>query len=293
MMSACAHGLRGRDGVTPESGPGPVAGAQRGGETLARRREFAWLARAGLVARGVTYGIIGILAVKLAAGAGGKATNQRGALETIAHQPLGEGLLIAMAVGLAGYSLWRLVRAGIGHGTQQRDSALDRVAALGSGLAYGALCVTALKILAGADSGGGSNSPKKTTGGVLDWTGGTVIVALAGAILVGVALYQGYKGVSKSFLEDSKTERMSREGRRAFTALGVFGHLARMVVFGLVGYGLVKAALDYDPHRAIGLDGALSKLAQLSYGPLLLGVVATGLIGFALYSIADARYRRI
>ena len=66
-----------------------------------------------------------------------------------------------------------------------------------------------------------------------------------------------------------------------------------MVVFGLVGYGLIKAAVNYDPHKAIGLDGALSKLSHLSYGPLLLGVVAAGLIGFALYSIADARYRKI
>jgi hypothetical protein len=111
--------------------------------------------------------------------------------------------------------------------------------------------------------------------------------------MIGVALYQGYKGVSKRFLEDSKTAEMSSEVRRAFTAIGVFGHLARMVVFGLVGYGLIKAALDYDPRKAIGLDGALSKLAHYSYGPLLLGIVATGLIGFALYSIADARYRRI
>jgi hypothetical protein len=86
---------------------------------------------------------------------------------------------------------------------------------------------------------------------------------------------------------------LSREGERAFTAIGVFGHLARIVVFGLVGYGLLKAAINYDPRSAIGLDGALNKLCHQSYGPVLLGVVAAGLIGFALYSIADARYRKI
>jgi hypothetical protein len=43
----------------------------------------------------------------------------------------------------------------------------------------------------------------------------------------------------------------------------------------------------------IGLDGALSKLSHNSYGPFLLGGVAAGLIGFALYSIADARYAKI
>ena len=279
--------------MTTSSVPRPVRSTQRGGEAVARRPEFAWLARAGLVARGVVYGIVGILALKLAVGAGGKSTNQRGALETIAHQPFGKTLLVVMVAGLAGYATWRLVLAGIGHGTRERDSALQRVAGVASGVAYAALCVTAVKILVGASSGGGANSPKKTTGGVLDWTGGTVIVAVVGAILIAVALYQGYKGVSKKFLEDSKTGEMTHQIKRVFTALGVFGHLARMVVFGLVGYGLIKAAIDYDPRSAIGLDGALSKVSHQSYGPLLLGVVAAGLIGFAVYSIADARYRKI
>ncbi len=272
---------------------GPVDSAQRGGEAIGRRPEFAWLARAGLVARGVSYGIIGILALKLAAGSGGKATNQRGAFMTLAQQQFGKALLIAMAAGLAAYAIWRLVRAGIGHGTEEKDSFPERVAGFVSGVVYAALCVTAVKILIGASSSGGSNSPKKTTGGVLDWTGGTTIVGVVGAILIGVALYQGYKGLSKKFLEESKTEDMSYRVKRAFTAIGVFGHLARMVVFGLVGYGLVKAAQDYDPQKAIGLDGALNKLSHNSYGPVLLGVVAVGLIGFALYSIADARYNRI
>jgi hypothetical protein len=81
--------------------------------------------------------------------------------------------------------------------------------------------------------------------------------------------------------------------KRAFTALGVFGHVARGVVFALIGYGLIKAAVDYDPEKAVGLDGALRKLAHASYGPVLLGIVAAGLVGFAVYSMADARYRRV
>ena len=86
---------------------------------------------------------------------------------------------------------------------------------------------------------------------------------------------------------------MSHGVKRAFTALGVFGHVARAVVFALIGYGLIKAAIDYDPDKAIGLDGALRKLANASYGPWLLGLVAAGLVGFAAYSMADARYRRV
>lgn len=245
------------------------------------------------MARGVVYATIGILAVEVATGAGGKTTNQTGALKTIAHQPFGKLLLIATAIGLAAYSAWRLTRAAVGHGTEEHDSALDRVAAGASGIAYGVLCFTAIKILTGSSTKGGSNSPKHSTGGVLGWTLGPEIVGLAGAILIGVGLYQGYKGISRDFLKSSQTEKMSHTVKRGFTAIGVFGHLARMVVFALVGYGLLKAAIDHNRRSAIGLDGALNKLAHASYGPLLLGVVAVGLIGFALYSIADARYRRV
>jgi hypothetical protein len=260
---------------------------------VAHRKGFEWLARAGLAARGAVYGIIGVLALKLAIGSGGKATNQQGALQTVAQQPFGKALLTALAVGLAGYAAWRLIRAAIGHGSQERDSAFTRVAAAASGLVYAALCVVAVKILLGAGSGGGSSAPKKTTAGVLGWTEGPLIVGIGGGVLIGVALYQGFKGLSRSFMEESNTGRLSRRTERAFEALGVFGHLARMVVFGLVGYGLITAAIDYDPHKAIGLDGALRELINNSYGPFLLGIVAAGLISFALYSIADARYRKV
>jgi Domain of Unknown Function (DUF1206) len=155
--------------MTTGSRPAATSSARPDGDAVVRRPKFEWLARTGLVARGVVYGVIGILALKLAVGAGGKTTNQQGALSTIAREPLGKVLLVVVAVGLAGYATWRLVRAAVGHGTQEKDSGFERVAAAASGLAYAALCVTAVKILTGASSGGASNSPKKIAGGC--WSG--------------------------------------------------------------------------------------------------------------------------
>jgi hypothetical protein len=271
----------------------PAAGraAQAHGERVAQAPQFEWLARAGLVARGVVYAVIGVLALKLALGDGGKATNQQGALKEIAAQPFGKTLMILMAIGLGGYALWRLLRAALGHGPEQSDSGTDRLSGLASGIAYAILCVTAIKIVSGAHTGSGT--PKKATGGVLDWSIGPLLVGAAGVVLIGVAAYQAYKGLAKKFLEDSKTEQMSPEVKRAFTALGVFGHVARAVVFTLIGYGLIKAATSYNSKEAVGLDGALRKLQDASYGPWLLGLVAVGLIGFAAYSLADARFRRV
>ena len=269
----------------------PVREARQSGEEVARSGGFEWLARAGFAARGLIYGIIGILAIKLALGSGGTTTNQQGALKTIAHQPFGTVLLILVAIGLAGYALWRLVHALLGHGPEDADSGFERVAALGSGLVYAGLCAIAVEILLG--SGGSAGNTSKTTKGVFGWPGGVWLIGIAGVVLIGIGIYQGYRGITKDFLKESKTERMSPRIQELVEWLGCFGHLARMVVFGLVGAFLIKASIDYNPNNAVGLDGALAKVAHASYGPYLLGIVAAGLIAFGAYSLSDARYRRI
>jgi uncharacterized protein DUF1206 len=277
-----------------EAGGDAADKAQDAGEDVARTRQFEWLARAGLAARGVVYGLIGILAVKVALGSGGETTDQQGALKNLASQPLGTVLLVLVAIGLFGYALWRLVRAGIGHGPESgEDDAKDRVSGVVSGIAYGALGVTAVKILIGSSSSSSSSKTEKATGGVLGWPLGRYIVIVAGLVVIGVAIDQGLKGIRKKFLEDSKTEQMSHGVDEAFTAVGVVGYVARAVVFALIGYFVIKAAIDFDPDKAVGLDQALSKLASSSFGPVVLGIVAAGLIAFGCYSVLDARYRRV
>jgi hypothetical protein len=261
------------------------------GEKLARSDSFEWLSRAGFAARGIVYLIIGVLAIKLALGSSGTSANQQGALRAIAAQPLGEVLLILVAVGLGGYALWRLVRGVLGHGPEGSDSGVDRLAAFASGVVYAGLCAVAVEILFGSDSGSGG--AQKTTAGVLGWPAGTWLVAIAGVVLIGVGLFMGYRGLSKDFLEDSKTEQMSPRTRRWIEWIGSVGHLARMVVFCLVGAFLVNAAVDYNPDQAVGLDGALAKIDHTAFGPFLLSLVAAGLIAFGVYSLSDARYRRI
>jgi hypothetical protein len=180
----------------------------------------------------------------------------------------------------------------LGYGPEASDSGLERVAALGSGIVYAGLCAIAVAIL-GSGSSGGSGNTSKTTAGVLGWPAGTWLVGIAGGVLIGAGLFQGYRGLSKDFLKDSKTEEMSATVRKWVELLGGVGHLARALAFGLVGVFLIKVAAEFDPRKAVGLDGELAKLAGTSYGPFLIGLVAAGLIAFGIYSLSDARYRRI
>jgi len=254
---------------------------------------FEALARIGFVARGVIYATIGLLAIQVAIHSSNEKTNQRGAMQTIEEQPFGHGLLIAVAIGLGGYALWRFVQAAYGRGPEGGgdSSSSGRIVALASGISYAAMCALAVSVLLGTSSSSGN--AHSSTAGVLSWPAGRWIVGAAGVVFIGVALYQGYKGISRKFLEEDKTEKMGPTARRWMTVIGVVGHLARMVAFGLIGIFVVKAAVDYAPKKAVGLDGALAKLAHQTYGTALLFVVAAGLVAFGLYSIADARYRRI
>lgn len=270
----------------------PLGTAGDAGDSFVRSTAFEVLSRAGFVARALVYAIIGLLALQVATGTGGKLTNQQGALQKVANEPFGKALLTVLAIGLGGYAAWKLIRAGIGHGPEASDNRFERIAGFSSGLAYAAICAIAVEILAAAHQGQSGNA-KKTTASVFGWPGGTWIVAIAGLVVVGVGLYQGYTGITKGFLKNSKVEEMGHRTKTWFGRIGMIGHLARMVVFLLVGSFLIKAAVDYKPHDAVGLDGALAKLADRAYGPLALGVVAAGLVAFALYSLSDARYHRI
>jgi len=270
------------------------AEARAAGREATHSTAFEALARIGFVARGVIYATIGVLAIQVAMHSTQERTDQKGAMQTIDHQPFGHWLLIAVAVGLGGYALWRFVQAIFGSGPEGGGdhSTMGRIIAAASGVAYAGMCALAVSILLGSSSQS-SSSPHKSAAGVLGWPAGQYLVGAAGVVFICVGLYQGYKGISKKFLEEDKTEKMGPTARRWITVMGVIGHLARMVAFGLIGLFVLRAAIDYAPKKAVGLDGALASLAHQTYGQFLLGVVAAGLIAFGIYSIADARYRRI
>jgi hypothetical protein len=252
------------------------------------------LARFGLVAQGVSFGLVAVLAIQLALGKGGKTTDREGALRTIAHDPLGRVIVIALAVGFGCYALWRLTEAVLGRKLESRrkESAWKRIGALAKAAIYGSLCAAAVSTLLG-HSGGSGNKEKETTAGILGWPGGRWIVMAIAAAIAAAALWNFWRGVSGSFLKQLKTGEMSSRVRTWATRIGVVGLLARAVVFGLIAWFFFKAAADYNANKARGLDGALRKLANETYGTWLLSIVAAGLFAFGVFCLIQARYREV
>jgi Domain of Unknown Function (DUF1206) len=256
-----------------------------------------WLgaaARAGLVAKGATYGLVGVLAVLLAVGAGGKATSRQGALATLSDESAGGIVIALVAIGLACYALWRLAEGLLGTGEEEGAKEWGaRFVSLTRFVIYAVLTYGAVQVLTGSGGGSENEKARESTATVLSWPAGRWIVGTAGLIIIGVGAWNAYEGLAKKFEEEWRTSAMGSTARHWGRRIGVAGHLARAVVFALIGIFIFKAAAEYEPGSAIGLDGALQKLVRADHGPYLLGIVATGLVCFAVFCLLDSRYRDV
>jgi hypothetical protein len=256
-------------------------------------------ARAGLVAKGITFGVVAVLALGVAFGIGGDVEDRPGALQTLAESTIGRFLLGVLAVGLGGYALWRFVQAALGETIENGDdvSIFKRVGLVARGLLYAWLFVMCISIFFNADEpvtgGGGSGEEDRATGFLLEQPLGRWLVAAVGLSIIGAGLFNLYRAVFQRFRKDLKEGQMGKEERESYTVLGVLGHLARAVLFSLAGWFLVKAAWEYDAREAIGLDGALRKLAQAEHGDALLAATAAGLFAYGLFCLVQARYREV
>jgi hypothetical protein len=259
----------------------------------AKGEEVEWLGRFGLAAKGTIYVIVAVIAINVALGGGGTPEDRQGALQSLADEPFGKILLGLLAAGFAAYALWRLAEGLFDRGNEgdAPKGLAKRAGYVGRAVIYGALCVATIAILAG--SGGGGKSEDQTTARVLDWPLGRWIVAAVGAGFLVAGLYNAYRAVTNKFEKDLEKAAMSRAEQRWYRRIGKLGHAARGVVFSLIGIFLVKAAVEYDPKEAIGLDGALQKLASQPAGPYLLGLTAAGLLCYGLFCFVQARYRRV
>jgi hypothetical protein len=267
--------------------------AKAEGDRAAQSKWVEWLGRAGLVAQGISYGLVGVLALLLALGKGGETASRQGALKTVAHGPGGKILVAFLAVGFIGYAVWRLAEALFDRGGEGDDAKGlgKRAWSFARACIYLALAVSAISILFGGGGGGGGG--KKQAAGILGWPGGQWIVGAVGVGFAVAAVAGVYRAYKSKFMDDMDTSEMGPDEHDVIERVGQIGWVARAIVFGIIGWFLVKSAVQYDPNDAVGIGGALSKLAHASYGPWLLGIVAAGLVAFGLFCVAQARYRQI
>lgn len=254
------------------------------------------LARAGYVAKGSVYLLVGILALQAAAGAGGRTTGTAGVFHVILRQPLGRWLLGATAVGLAGYAVWRLICAVIDperRGKRGWKRSAVRVGYAGTAAIHAGLAWQAARLALGHGGGGGDGQAESGTARLLAAPFGTWLVAAVAIGIAGYGVAQIVKGFRRDAVRRLHLETLGAQECRIVLRAARAGLISRGIVFGLVATFLARAALHHDASEAGGLGQALQTLARQPYAPVVLGTVAVGLAAYGAFQLALARYRPI
>lgn len=251
-------------------------------------------ARWGFTARGVIYLLIGLLALQIAFGGGGKQADRGGALAEIGEKPMGSFVLWALGIGLVGMSLWRLSEALFGAAGPDGGKASKRLLSAGRFVFYGFVAYSVLSFAAG-DTGGssGDQQSQDITAKAMELPAGQWLVGAAGVAILAAGLWIGVRAAKRSYRKHLKLGQMSRKAKRYLDVTGVGGGLARGLLFAAIGWFVVKAAVDYEPDKAKGFDDTLRSFTDTPVGPWLLVLVALGLVLFGLFSFGMARHRKV
>ena len=248
----------------------------------------------GYIAKGIVYILIGgfTLATVLGFSGGGGIEGPKGIIQWVSNQTFGNILVGLLGLGLLGYALWRIYR-GIADPTREGhdpSGVIKRIGYVVSGLANGTLAVLALRLAIGGGGGGDGQSKQGMVAKMLAEPWGQWVVGIVGAIVIGVGLFQIRKGIKAEFVKDISWHRISND---TIKKIGRYGHIARGVVFGIIGYFLILAATKSSASEFKGTEGALEYLADNAYGLWLLGITAFGLLLYGVFAVMKGRYGRV
>jgi hypothetical protein len=254
------------------------------------------IGRVGLVGQGVVATIVGLLAIRIAVGDKDEAATSEGAVAWLAEQPLGKFLLIALTVALFALALWRFLCAVMGDPVEG-SAPKDRLKYAVLGVLYLLFAITTLGVTIANWSGSGDTVGNEESGDegsqtaastLFDWPAGRWLVGILGVAVIGYAGYNFYKQVVRRKF----AERLDADEGSWVVRLGLVGYSAQSVVYAVVGYCLIQAAIAFKSTTAKGPSGALIELADTTWGKVLLWIVAIGLLAYGFFCIAEAKYRK-
>ncbi len=262
-----------------------------------RDRWIEIAARAGLTAKGFVYSLIGILTFMAAfgLGSGDDKGGKSQALKWIEDQPFGQALLALTALGLLAYSIWRFVEAVLD--TENKGNDMKGLAVRGryafSGLMYGASTYYAAKLLFGSSSDEGGRDTRETVAQkLLEQPFGQWLVGIVAVGVMAVGVYQIYYALSEKYRKKIQESKLDNRVKETLLNSGKVGYIARGIVWLLIGYLFLQAALQSDSSEAGGSDSAFSFLEQ-EWGSWVLAVVALGLLCYGIFMFVRARYQPV
>lgn len=250
-----------------------------------KSQKFITLVRVGYAARGLTYILLGTLAL----GTSGKERDgAQGAFDYLQDLPLGTPLLWVLALGLLAYALFKLLSGAANLENHDSDAVgiAKRVGELASGMIHLFLAYAAYKFASGIQSSsGGDSGGQEMAQPVMDFELGAVLIGLAGLGMIAAAIMQAKHAATGDFMK-----HIAGHAPKAVEGVGRAGHAARAIVFAIIGWSLVRGAWLNSEGPVKGLGEALLSLRD---NGVVYTLVAIGLLLFGAFSLVTARYRII
>lgn len=245
-------------------------------------------ARLGYIAKGIVYGLIGIYAFLAAMHMGGGEQSQQKAINSIGSMPLGRVFLIPIGVGLIGYALWRILAAIL---NPENKAPVKRIGNAATGIGYGTIGWAALR-LAFFDQKMNTDN-KSWTNEFLSRPFGQWLLIGIGLGVIGLSIGQFVNAFTCQFCKVLKDDEIPKKTMAVARWTGRIGLAARGVLFLLIGYFLTRAGWTGRSKDAGGIDEALRATKVSVAGLSLMGVVALGLLCYAVFLFIESRYRKI
>jgi len=272
--------------------------ARRAERRVERPDPSAWLvlaARLGYAARGVLWVGIGALAFAVAVGFAQQAAGSRRVIALVAALPFGRLLAAAFAIGLLGYATLSMVAA-VRAPEELPDAGLAGVAArvvdAFTGCVYLALAMAAAR-LATVPAARGDRWGEGWLAWALGLPHAPLLIGAAGVVVLASGLAMLWRAATRDFATRLDRRLLDADTIRWLSRLHRAGTAARGVVFALCGVLLLRGAPAADPGDVRGLAGTLETLGDQRAGPALLALVALALVGYGVYQLAKARFRRM
>jgi hypothetical protein len=252
--------------------------------------------RVGIVGQGVVATIVGLLAIRIAVGDKDEAATSAGAVAWLADQPFGKFLLVALTVALFALALWRILCAVMGDPVEGSEPK-DRLKYAVLGVVYLLLAIATLGVTIASWTGEGDTTGSEETGDegsqkaastLFDQPAGRWLVGILGVAVIGYAGYSFHKQVVRKKF----AERLDAGEGSSVVRLGQVGYAAQSLVYAVVGYFFIQAAIAFKSSTAKGPSGALIELAETTWGKVLLWIIAVGLLAYGVFCIAEAKYRK-
>jgi Domain of Unknown Function (DUF1206) len=250
------------------------------------------LARVGWFAKGVVYVLLGALAVPIGwRGLTGTASaddeaSQVGAVARIAESSLGSAALWAVGLGLMLYVLWRLVSIVLPTDGSVKAWA-TRAGYAVSAVMYSLLAWTALSLARGQLAAAESEEGKvdRISRQLMESTAGRWGVGLLGVVIIVVGAVFVIRGASADFRDELEPGGVGPFSGEQIVTLGRIGWTGRGCVMAVIGWFLLRAALDARPDEAVGFDGALRQMTSSTFGALIAVLVALALIVYGVFCL--------